>query len=151
MAREFPHGPYHIINWENKNFLGRSPIHAPPIPVILLRSGDSPQEFMVEAINRDDDTHVVLIENTCGESDRVYDFGDEPSEEWTVRYREYQDAYTIEKAGEPLAWTAPPVHEGFPQILLRPLIVESSDPPRFLDSQLFIFDGPVIQSRCEEE
>ncbi|KAI6108831.1 hypothetical protein EDD16DRAFT_62378 [Pisolithus croceorrhizus] len=153
MANEPLHGPYHIISSANNNSLGLfliiNPPNPPPPPgparVILLRPEVLPHQFMVEQVHGKNNTYV--IENTRGQDDRVFDFANEPAEEWVICHREFQDAYTIERrceperTGEPLAWTAPPDDESVAsrQILLRPLILEPSNPPRFPPSQLFRF------------
>lgn len=86
-------------------------------------------------------THTLSFsrKGTPAANERVFAVENEPAEEWIITYSEPQNAYTIERRGEPLGWTAPPRDEPLPerQIFLRPLIVQPSEPPRFLPSQLF--------------
>ncbi|KAI6010939.1 hypothetical protein F5J12DRAFT_891445 [Pisolithus orientalis] len=146
MANELLHGQYIITSVADQENLGVSIIvplifPPPPIPVIVLPEGVVPPKFTIEPVNGGNNTYVILVDkrNTRGQDERVFAFENEPAEEWVIIYREPQNAYTIERRGGPLGWTAPPREEPLPerQILLSPLIVRPSEPPQFLPSQLF--------------
>ncbi|KAI6139721.1 hypothetical protein BKA82DRAFT_24315 [Pisolithus tinctorius] len=148
MVNELPPGQYIITSVADQENLGVSNIvplifPPPPIPVIVLPDGVLPPRFTIELVNGGDNTYVILVEkrNTRGQDERVFAFENEPAEEWVIIYREPQNAYTIERRGGPLAWTAPPREQPLPerQILLNPLVVQLSEPPQFLPTQLFRF------------
>ncbi|KAI5993350.1 hypothetical protein EDC04DRAFT_2910859 [Pisolithus marmoratus] len=148
MADRLLHGQYYITSLQNNENLGVSNIvpaifPPPPLPVIVLPDGVLPPRFTVEPVNGGDNTYVILVErrNTRGQEDRVFAFENEPAEEWVILYRELQDAYTIERRGEPVGWTVPqPEETEIRQVVLRPIISTRSLPPQFLPTQLYRFE-----------
>jgi len=61
---------------------------------------------------------------------------------WHVTYSKDQDAYTIEVANDPSkGWTVPADLSANPEIEIKPIVVIKSDPPQYLPSQLFRFQG----------
>ncbi|KIK18180.1 hypothetical protein PISMIDRAFT_684473 [Pisolithus microcarpus 441] len=87
--------------------------------------------------------YVIVASNRTirGQEGGVFAFADEPAEVWIIVYREDHEAYTIERRGGPIGWTAPKSEEPEPrQIVLSPLISTDSLPPQFLPFQLFKFE-----------
>ncbi|KAI5982708.1 hypothetical protein EDC04DRAFT_2915384 [Pisolithus marmoratus] len=151
MVNELPTGQYRITSLLDNDPLSVSSGPA-PLAVIVLPPGVLPYSFTVVPVHDGDDTYVILVDNrnTRGENERVFAFRDRPAEVWVIRYREPQDAYTIERRDGPLSTDPPPVPlawtvprqepesgEREDQVLLRPLAATRSDPPQFRSSQLF--------------
>ncbi|KAI6104581.1 hypothetical protein EDD16DRAFT_1637353 [Pisolithus croceorrhizus] len=129
-------GQYHIINVERSEYLGISnigpdtyPWPGPPASVAVLHNPFFPPEFTIVPVDIGANAYAILIEKrvTGDHGNRVFAFSNEPAEVWLIRYKEAQDAYTIEKREEFgqdlfLGWTAPPADgaEHPDQILLRP-------------------------------
>ncbi|KAF9318223.1 hypothetical protein BG003_011617 [Podila horticola] len=64
----------------------------------------------------------------------------EQGEEWLVEHRELQNAYTISRASEPhLGWTKSQEPESS-KVDISPIMAMLSDPPRFIPSQLWVFE-----------
>ncbi|KIK18218.1 hypothetical protein PISMIDRAFT_684407 [Pisolithus microcarpus 441] len=150
MANMLLPGQYYIISLQDNEQLDVSNIipaifPPPPLPVIVLPREVVPPRppFTVEPVNGGDNTYVIRVadRNTRGQENRVFAFEDQPAEEWVIVYRELQGAYTIERRGEPVGWTAPlPEETELRQVALNPLISTPSFPPRFLPRQLFRFE-----------
>ncbi|KAI6001267.1 hypothetical protein EDD15DRAFT_2192914 [Pisolithus albus] len=150
MANVLLHGQYYVISVQDNEQLDVSRIiphifPPPPLPVIVLPREVVPPKppFTIEPVNGGDNTYVIKVEdrNTRGEEKRVFAFEDQPAEEWVILYREGQDAYTIERRGEPVGWTVPlPEETGLRQVALEPIISTGSLPPQFLPRQLFRFE-----------
>lgn len=145
-------GQYYITSLQNNENLGVSQslpvIPPPPVPVIVLPQGVLPPKFTVEVVNGGDNTYAIKVEgrNTRGQEDRVFAFADQSAEEWVILYREYDDAYTIERRGEPIGWTVQqPEGVEDRQVVLRPIISTRSIPPHFLPAQLFRFESAEPQ------
>ncbi|KAI6044503.1 hypothetical protein EDC04DRAFT_372379 [Pisolithus marmoratus] len=160
MVNRLPYGRYYITSLEDNRNLGVSrfvnPIYPPPpVPVIVLPQGVLPSRvFTVVPVEGGDNTYVILVERRLvrGDEDRVLAYENEPAEVWVIRFREHQNAYTIERRyeverqGEPLAWTAPrsdQEHER--QVLLCPLLATKSEPPQFRPTQLFRFERVPLE------
>ncbi|KAI5992056.1 hypothetical protein EDC04DRAFT_2809988 [Pisolithus marmoratus] len=150
MNRLLP-GRYHITSLENNEYLGVSFFaevilfsHEPPSP---SRFG----EFTVVPVgNGETDTYAFVIYNHTvrGQNDRIFAFQHKPAEEWVIHYREFHNAYTIERREGSLAWTTPREPPGqfeVRQILLCPLIVTHSVSLQFLPSQLFRFEHVCME------
>ncbi|KAI5982707.1 hypothetical protein EDC04DRAFT_2915383 [Pisolithus marmoratus] len=154
-------GQYRITSLVNNEPLSLSNVPS-PLAVIVLPQGILPYNFTVVPVGDGDDTYVILVDNrnTRGENERVFAYEDRSAEVWVIRYREPQDAYTIERRDGPLpsepppipipslAWTVPDREsetERQDQVLLRPLIVLLSDPPQYIPSQLFRFERVLSQ------
>ncbi|KAI6014110.1 hypothetical protein PISMIDRAFT_196896 [Pisolithus microcarpus 441] len=149
MAEKISPGQYFVTSLLNNDNLGVSDIGPlifppPPAPVIVLPRGVLPPRFTVVPVDTGEpNAYVVVVSNrtTRGQEDRVFAFADEPAEVWIIVYREYHKAYTIERRGGPVGWTAPESEEPEPrQIVLSPIISTKSLPPQFLPSQLFKFE-----------
>ncbi|KAI6101168.1 hypothetical protein F5141DRAFT_1218216 [Pisolithus sp. B1] len=151
MAHRPLRGRYHIITWENGNYLGasisvppNSPLYSVPVVVLPTAAMTSPP-FTVEPVDGGDSTYIIMAEkrNTRCDEDGVFAFQNEPAEEWVIRCEGSQGQYTMNQRGVE-AWTAllleGPVFEH--QVLLRPLVVlplKPSESPLFFPSQLLRF------------
>lgn len=146
MENKLVYGRYRITSVGRKEYLGVSRVKPdiyppPPVPVIVVRPGVLPSEFIVVPVDVDVDTYVILDEKrvTRDQENRVFAFENEPAEVWLIKYNKEHDAYTIEKREVVpdiyIGWTAPlPDESADPdQILLRPLL----EPNPF---QLFKFE-----------
>ncbi|KAI6124893.1 hypothetical protein EV401DRAFT_1940492 [Pisolithus croceorrhizus] len=150
MANTPLHGQYYIISLQDNDHLDVSNIvpaifPPPPLPVIVLPREVVPPRppFTVEPVNGGDNTYAIRVENrnTRGQENRVFAFEDQPAEEWVIVYRQFQNAYTIQRRDDPAGWTVPlPEETELRQVTLSPLISTRSLPPQFLPRQLFRFE-----------
>ncbi|KAI5999141.1 hypothetical protein EDD15DRAFT_2363178 [Pisolithus albus] len=119
MADKLVYGQYHITNVGKKEYLGVSRFvpaiyPPPPAPVVVLRPDIVPPKFTIVPVDVEANAYVILVEKrvTRDQDNRVFAFENEPAEVWRIRYKEAQNAYTIEKREEfsPglfAGWTAP--------------------------------------------
>ncbi|KAI6124899.1 hypothetical protein EV401DRAFT_1886182 [Pisolithus croceorrhizus] len=107
MAHRPLRGRYHIITWENGNYLGasisvppNSPLYSVPVVVLPRAVMTSPvmlTPFTVEPVDGGDSTYIIMAEkrNTRCDEDGVFAFQNEPAEEWVIRCEGSQGQYII--------------------------------------------------------
>ncbi|KAH7927791.1 hypothetical protein BV22DRAFT_1127107 [Leucogyrophana mollusca] len=110
-----------------------------PKKVVVLPVGVEAPKWIVEPMGKGRYKLKVGGAITCEMKQELYAMliGLE-GEEWMIKYRDYHDAYTIEKANEKAGWLVPDM-KPFTQIAVRPLQSQPSAPPKFPDSELWKF------------
>ncbi|MVU76746.1 hypothetical protein GPX89_05730 [Nocardia sp. ET3-3] len=69
----------------------------------------------------------------------------EQDQDWTIEYREAQNAYTIASVSDPsLVWTVTEPDAPGSTISLRPVITTRSMPPQYLPTQLWLLEPLIV-------
>ncbi|KAI6146341.1 hypothetical protein BKA82DRAFT_994189 [Pisolithus tinctorius] len=127
-------------------YVGISLILPTILPVNLIsRSSDiRPPKFILRRVEGDIYTLTINGMQVVELEGKVFAVVEGRAQEWVIRYRELQDAYTIVKRlDEPgeNGWIAPTDGKG-PQISVGPLGKTPTAPPGYLESELYRFYFP---------
>ncbi|KAI6152659.1 hypothetical protein BKA82DRAFT_1008462 [Pisolithus tinctorius] len=115
-----------------------------PVNLISRSSGIRPPRFILRRVEGDIYTLTTNGMQVIELEGKVFAVVDGRTQEWVIRYRELQDAYTIVKRlDEPgeIGWIAP-TDDKSPQITVGPLQQTPTAPPGYLETELYRFEFP---------